>query len=93
MSDEKDNIRSIFGSTPREELKGAVDLAAPDQQAIRNFAQAIAEQGGADAIISIALTKRGQILTNAMAPGSTVQILGLLELAKVLLLQEQMKPQ
>ena len=73
-----------------EAVKGGVDLANPILAAVRQFGQAMAVDGVA--CILIGMNKTGGISTRMVVPGGIVPILGMMELAKDIII-DQLKQQ
>ena len=78
----------------REATKGGVDLANPILATLRQFGQEMAVDGVA--CILIGMNKTGGISTKIVVPGGIVPILGMMEFAKQIIIdqlkQQQQRP-
>ena len=69
----------------REATKGGVDLANPILATLRQFGQEMAVDGVA--CILIGMNKTGGISTRMVVPGGIIPILGMMELAKNIIVE------
>ncbi len=69
----------------REATKGGVDLANPILATVRQFGQEMAVDGVA--CILIGMNKTGGISTRMVVPGGIIPILGMMELAKNIIVE------
>ena len=76
---------------PEDVTAGAVDLANPVQRCLRDFATQLAVSGGI-AVVAVAMTANGNLVSTAHVPAGIVQALGLLTVAQQQLSSGMMRP-
>lgn len=82
----RDRPHSNGDNPSRDGTSGARALS---EQIIHEFGDVVGQQGGAEALVVLALCKNGQILGRQNAPGGLIQLLGLLEAGKAMFRERQ----